>query len=478
VIEYPLKINYNLYQITPVARILVAGVFLFISCSTFNPSPYWLNPETRSEREYFHGFSKINKTTSSVEYINKARTQSMVSISQAIKADIDVKSINKIKEVEYQGLVNNFQLENSYEMISTVRSNLSIEGIEHVGEWEDKKYYYVYNRLSKTVYNKLLNRKISKAIELAENNYKEGKKQLNFNPASSIRYFITGLKSLIPYQDQLLIIKNTESPEKVFHIDLELRKIINHYISLIQLRPIKKNLITKIVTRQQKQIELTSTINLSDSEKLFVKDLPILFKFSVGDGVLTERMTSDESGYIYSQIQKMKGMKQYYQIKAELDLALFTGNDEIGNYLFTELSGPHIPHTFFNIDVEPLIIYLESEEKSLGQIISNPLVTPVLIKYLEEKIGATFTFERSDYDFILELKVDTQKRGEAFSLYTAIAQMSIYFYEDYNLLFANNFYDVKGTHTNYKKASLEAIKKLAEKVKEEIGNEIAIQIMD
>ena len=463
---------------TPVAGSLVAGVFLFISCNTFSSSPYWLNPETRSEREYFHGFSKVNKTTLSVEYINKARTQSMASISQAIKADIDVRSINKIKEIEYQGLVNNFQLENSYEMISTVRSNLTIEGIEHIGEWEDNEYYYVYNRLSKLIYNKLLNRKISKAIELAENNYNEGKKQLNFNPAGSLHYFITGLKSLIPYQDQLLIIKNSETPEKVFHIDLELRKIINRYISLIQLIPIKKNLITKIVTRQQKKINLTSIINLSDSEKIIVKDLPVLFKFSVGDGILTEKMTSDENGYIYSHIQKLNGRKQNYQIKAELDLALFTGNDEIGNYLFTELSGTHIPHTFFNIDVEPLIIYLESDEKSLGQVMSNPIVTPVLIKYLEEKIGAIFTFDRHDYDFILELKVDTQKRGEAFSLHTAVAQMSIYFYEGENLLFADIFYDAKGIHTSYKKASQEAIKKLAEKVKEEIGSEIANQIID
>ncbi|MBH49268.1 MAG: hypothetical protein CMG69_00735 [Candidatus Marinimicrobia bacterium] len=477
-IEYPLKIKYNLYQITPVAGSLVAGVFLFISCSTFNSSPYWLNPETRSEREFFHGFSKVNKTTSSVEYINKARIQSMVSISQAIKSDIDVKSINKIKEVEYQGLVNNFQLEKSYEMISTVRSNLSIEGIEHIGEWEDKKYYYVYNRLSKSVYNKLLNRKISKAIELAENNYKEGIKLLNFNPASSLRYFITGLKALIPYQDQLLIIKNFENPEKVIHIDLELRKIINRCILSIQLIPIKKIQTTNIVTRQQKQIELISTIYSSDGEKLYVKDLPVLFNFTLGDGILTEKMISDKNGYIYCPIQKLNGRNQNYQIKAKLDLELFTGNDEIGNYLFKELSGTYIPHTFFNIDVEPLVIFLKSNEKSLGHVMSNPLVTPALIKILEEKIGAIFTSEQYDYDFILELNIDTQKRGEVFSLYTAFAQMSIYFYEDNNIIFANNFYDVKGTHTNYKKASQEAIKKLAEKVKEEIGDEIANQIIE
>ena len=111
-------------------------------------------------------------------------------------------------------------------MISSARSKLSLEGVEHIGEWEDDKYYYVYNRLSKSVYEAILNRKISKALESAVSNFDEGMKHLQFNPVIALKYFFSGLKHLIPFHDQLLIIKDPNDPSELINIDLVLRKKI------------------------------------------------------------------------------------------------------------------------------------------------------------------------------------------------------------------------------------------------------------
>ena len=148
------------FRTAPAVELFLAGVFLFNSCSS-SKTPLWLNADYRTETEFVHGFSKVSKTGTAEDYIRRARTYSFGTIAQAIKADINVTSISKAKEVERRGLKNEFFLENSFEMISSARSKLSLEGVEHIGEWEDDKYYYVYNRLSKSVYEAILNRKIS-----------------------------------------------------------------------------------------------------------------------------------------------------------------------------------------------------------------------------------------------------------------------------------------------------------------------------
>ncbi len=73
---------------------------------------------------------------------------------------------------------------------------------------------------------------------------------------------------------------------------------------------------------------------------------------------------------------------------------------------------------------------------------------------------------------------DTQKRGEAYFLFSSVAQMSIYVKDGENILFANNFNDIKGTHTDYEKASRGALSNLAEKVEKEFSDEIVKQILD
>ena len=147
----------NIFRKAPAIGLFLGGAFLFNSCSS-SKVPIWLNSVHRIDSEFFHGFSKVSKSGKVEEYIGQARTYSLGTISQAIKTDIDASSINKVKEIKRRGSENDYFLENSYEMIYSTRTTLSLEGVEHIGEWEDDDYYYVYNRLSKALYKNNLNR--------------------------------------------------------------------------------------------------------------------------------------------------------------------------------------------------------------------------------------------------------------------------------------------------------------------------------
>ena len=467
----------NIFQKIPAGVILLAGVFLFNTCSS-SKLPIWLNPVQRNDSEFIHGFSKISKTGKPEDYIGQARSYSLGTIAQAIKMDIDATSVNKVKEIERKGSKNIFSIENSYEMIYSARTTLSLEGIEHIGEWEDEDYYYVYNRLSKSVYKDNLNRKISKALEASSNNLHEGIKHLYVNPVTSLKYFFSGLKYLIPFQDQLLVMNDPSNPGKVINVDLVLRKNIELLLSNIVLTPLDKNIRTSLGKRLPLSLELKAHYISSNGDLIDLIELPVLLSFTIGRGSLVDKTTSDRFGNVQTILHDFVKIQNHYQVKAELDILSFTGEDGIGEYLFSEYKGINIPFTFIDIEITPMTIFLQSDEKSLGKTLMNPLVTPIIIKSLEKKLDAIFITDQNKSDYILDIRIDTRKRGEAFSLFSAFAQMSIYLKDGDNILFANNFNDIKGTHTDYERASREALKKLAEKIDKEVSDEIVKQFLD
>ncbi len=460
------------YLRAPVKYLIFIGVFLLNSCST-TKQPNWLTSDYRIDKNYYHGYSKVTKTGTSSEYIGLARTQSLGAIAQAIKAEINVKTLSKIKEIEKTGNKNSYILEESFEIISSVRSKLTLEGVESLGEWESQNYYFVYNRLSKKIYQDILNKKIFKALRIARHNLNEGNNLSQENPTESLKYYITGLKELIPYQDQTLVVNEFDNNIKSINIDFELRRKIQSILFNISINPLYETNQLKFGKINKDPIKLK--ILYKDRP---MKNIPIIFSFISDESGYIEKDISDSKGMFNCNIQTFNILKNFYQINAAVDLTQFTGSDNIGKYLLSEFKNILIPNITFDIEILPINIYLNIDEKSFGNILDNPLVTPKLIKSLEKQMEVIFVDLESKADFVLEIEIDTKQRGEAYSLYSSVAEMSVYLKNENNILFANSFNDIKGTHSDYKKASREALRKLSEKVEKEISNQIIQHILN
>ena len=465
------------FKKTPVLGCLLAGVFLLIMGCTSTKAPIWLQIEHRASSEYYHGFSKVSKSGSAEEYMDIARTQSLGIIAQTIKSEVQVTTESKTKEFEVYGKNATYNLSKSFEMVSSSRTKMSLEGVEHVGEWEDDSHYFVYNRLSKTLYESILSKKIAKALESAKYNLEMGTNQMSTNPVQSLHFFMSGLKSLLPFQDQILIVADPIIPKSSINIDLVLMKKIKNLISEMSLLPIEKKIKSKNVQTHLPSITLEAT-HKQYNKTVPLNSLPVLFDFSIGSGSIHTRLLTDENGIIDNKIQKFEDQKVNYQIQAKLDLLSFTGTDELGMYLFNEFSGNSVPLTFVDIEIIPLSIYLISEERILGQLTEIPMVTPIIIKSLKHRTGAIFVNDQNQSDYTLDIKIDTQKKGVAYSLYSSVAQMSVYCKQGNDVLFAETINDVKGTHRDYERASREAIKKLVDKFENEISIQISNQILN
>ena len=179
---------------------------------------------------------------------------------------------------------------------------------------------------------------------------------------------------------------------------------------------------------------LASYSNLSSANRNGFENIPDPIVVNIGNPVemtvldiaKSIKDISDSKGMFNCNIQTFNILKNFYQINAAVDLTQFTGSDNIGKYLLSEFKNILIPNITFDIEILPINIYLNIDEKSFGNILDNPLVTPKLIKSLEKQMEVIFVDLESKADFVLEIEIDTKQRGESYSLYTSVAEMSVY----------------------------------------------------
>ena len=114
----------------------------------------------------------------------------------------------------------------------------------------------------------------------------------------------------------------------------------------------------------------SSTKPLVVQDISFPADLPtaysIIFSFISDESGYLEKDISDSKGMFNCNIQTFKILKNFYKINAAVDLTQFTGSDNIGKYLLSEFKNILVPNITFDIEILPINIYLNIDEKSFG----------------------------------------------------------------------------------------------------------------
>jgi len=455
---------------------VIGSAFIVTGCGPTappsSPGPQWLKAEERIDPEYLYGFAKVEKRGKRSEYVAECNNMALGNIAQSISVQVRVESQRKVQELEKKGDRDFYALEKSFEMISAVRSQMTLRGVEHVGEWEDIRFYYVYKRLSIDEYNKELMTRVKNALESAMRDYAEGHEWIAIDPVRSLSYFFSAYRSLAPYQDQLLLSIDPVHGGEV-NLDVEVKGIIKDMIQRFRIETGNNRFSARVGGPVNGQLEAKVFLVDQDGSDIPVKELPIRFSFDKGYGKLGEMVKSDENGIAVTNVSRVGSPERNQSIRAELDLIEFAYNDDIGKMIVADFSSLSLPYGQFILDVELPTVYMESKEFSLGVPLHDYIVTPAVIKSLKENIGFTFVDVPEEADYTLELNVSTQKLAESYGLFTSTAQLNMYFREAGTIVFAYHEDNIRGTHTNYELAAVNALQRLSDKVEEEIGAKIA-----
>ena len=148
--------------------LLLTCLFFQINLLHAKKVPEWVTSRPINN-EFYIGIGHASKIKGSNDHIEKATSEALKNLASEITVNISGEVVSSM--IEKSGMLEE-------ELKSKIRSTTEaeLEGYELVEQWQNKKEYWIYYRLSRVKYQLARAEKIEKAISLALDQFTKAKK--------------------------------------------------------------------------------------------------------------------------------------------------------------------------------------------------------------------------------------------------------------------------------------------------------------
>ncbi len=409
-------------------------------------------------REFYIGIGYASKVKGSNEHIEIAKNGALKNLASEITVNISGEVISNV--VEKSGMLEE-------ELRSLIRSSTEaeLEGYELVDQWQNKKEYWVYYRLSKIIYIKLRQEKIDKAVSLALNLFSEAKKnEAAKNYEKALLYYLQALNPIEKYITETL---QTEFGGRTIYLNNEIYFSIQNLLSSIELKPAKASMEAK----RNKALKQPLVVNAFhyEAEQTPISNLPLAFAFTRGDGDLIKNIRTNMNGEARCKVSKITSNEKIQMVGVELDISCLINQDSTSYVYQNILKSFPIPATKIILNVSGLAFYIESDETNLGKKLSVLHVEPKLKEAFSEK-GFTFTEDMSKADVYVKINAKSREGSELYGMFTAFVDLSVSAIDmsSGDEVYKCSLTNVSGQGLNFEKAGLKAFEKSAYEISEDM----------
>ncbi len=418
-------------------------------------APNWVTNRP-IDNEFFIGIGHASKIKGSNGHIEKATSEALKNLASEITVNISGEVVSSM--IEKSGMLEE-ELKSS--ICSTTEAEL--EGYELVVQWQDKKEYWIYYRLSKVKYQLAREEKINKAVSLALDLFSQAKKsEQNREYYKALLLFLQSLKPIEKYIGETL---ETEYLGNSIYLNNEIYLSIQNLLSHIELKPVKNNIEAKRNKAVKQPIIITAFYH--DVEQIPISNLPILFSFKRGEGDLIENVKTNMNGIASSKISKVTSSEKMQILNAELDISKLINQDSTSFVYQNILKTFPIPSTRIILNVTGLLIFIESEEINLGKELAVLHIEPRIKESFSDK-GFSFTDDMAGSDIYITIKARSREGSEMFGMYSTFVDVTVSALEmsSGEEIYKNVFNNVTGQGLNAEKAGLKAFENAAGKISE------------
>jgi hypothetical protein len=205
--------------------------------------------------------------------------------------------------------------------------------------------------------------------------------------------------------------------------------------------------------------------------------LSLIAAFEKGAGDIFPNYKTDENGQAKILMNKIgsKELEQTVGVKVDIDAISGSSNSPVYKLIAQTLN---VPRAQVMLKVQRPIVYLTSEERSLGQSRNNTQITNRL-KNLLANSGFEFTGNKSDADLMFEVSADSERGSISGSIYitylTGVIKVTAV--REGKEIYATTLDRVKGYGLDYDKSSQDAYNKALELLEKERMNEIIDNVL-
>lgn len=419
------------------------------------PKPEWVIAKPISSQYYIGiGYS----STRLPNYQQSAKNNAFEDLLSEIKVNISSTSV--LYQMDKK---NSFRDEYESVIKSTVRNE--IEEYELVDTYENPQEagYWVYYRLSKSKYAEQKRRKQQNALSVATDFFQKAEENEKIGQtATAIDFYAKTILALKDYWGENL------------QADLQGRSVMLSNESYTRIQQILDNILFQTPSANI-QLKKQTTQTPSVSFKITYKNtpqrsMPVVAQYAKQK----QTYNSTEKGEVSVLLEKLEGLRNSFRLEVSLELAkIISGNSEDKFYKFL-IESFRTPSQSITIHLAKPTLFIRSEEKNLG----NPQRTALLANQLKNaltKRGYVFVSSADKAEVVLELESDTRQGVESGGIYFAFLSMNLRAIDNLSKeeIFNQTLPEIKGGHTSFERAGIDAYQKATKNIDSEIASKLA-----
>ncbi|MFM1931011.1 MAG: hypothetical protein RL226_314 [Bacteroidota bacterium] len=427
--------------------------------SSAKPKPGWIN-DRPLDGAYYIGVGSASKKSEPLEYASVAKKNALNDLASEIS--VTVKSESFLNTMQ----VNNYVQEEFNSTIATV-ANENLEGFEIVDTWEDANDYWILYRLSKAHHAAIIAEKKNKVMQSAHDFLIKGDEaRSKGNIASAYDLYLHGLFELKEYWNDV------NRWEDGTYLDNTLYSSMRSMISDVRFTANADQVVLSAENRYKQELVVTATIDGKPAT-----GVPVSVSFDNGKFRNVQYFTSDQNGQIRVLVENANLKNAANNVSIQVDVMKMRPTD-LDRMLVDGLT-EKFSSTAQLIPIRAVlpVIAFQVKEQNLGQPLTSQRLADPLRRAFSEN-GCTFTEKINEADFVIYIDANTTEGGTSQGFYVAYLNINWSLKDKKGtVLLQNSESNVKGLQMNFSAAGLEAYKKGAQKMENEVSKKIIETIM-
>ena len=310
-------------------------------------APEWVS-QTPSDPFYYWAVGISPLTNPNAQEV--AQKQAIDNIAQQISVNVESNSFLNISEVDYT-------YREEYQKQMRLSTQNYIEDIQVYDTYQDKKFYYVCYRLSKSEYKASITRKSESVASQAYQYLNQAQNsEADGNLIGAIDLYRKGLEIVEPWLYLDLVYQNVNVPVALY----------SGYKSLF-------DGLTMTVTPQTTTIQNLKAVNIEivaqvEKRGVAIKNLPLIAKFNIGAGNITPSQKTDNTGKAHFYLTQVSSKEKTQLINIQIDNTIFHSMPKIFN---NALTISQLPVQTVNLTVEQqnISLYINSIGNGMPQLV-------------------------------------------------------------------------------------------------------------
>lgn len=420
--------------------------------------PSWLKDQPYRDG-YYTGIGHSIKDGSN-NYIQAAKKSALDDLVSQIKVNVASTSILSFFETDQK-------IREEYEQIIKTTAADELQEFELVDAWEDGTNYWVYYQLSISRYRQIKEEQKRNATLLAKDYYSKGfDAEAAGQPLQAISFYFQAFRSIEKYLGDA--IRTTIGDREVLLVN-EIYASIQKILQRINLQVTPSEI---LVNRRlaQSEIDVIATATFDGGNAASGLALTAVFEKGSGD-IFPEYITNErgEARVLITRISSME-IEQRVRVKLNIDAMSGTSSSPVYSLIAKTLK---VPGASVLLKVQRPLVFLSSEERSLGSVNANEQLSNKLKNLLTHN-GFEFTSNKNAADLWFDIRADSEKGSVSGSIYitylTGVIKVTAM--KEGREIYATTLDRVKGYGLDYDRSSVDAYNKALESLERERLKEI------